>query len=321
MVEGALALVLLAGLIAPHVHDVHQASPRAAATVWLLALAFRALVSVGGAAFFLVYAPRTGLYDSVAQWCWHEALPVVSEVLGFSGHSLPHAAVILPAIALALSLLWLGLGLLTGWLAVRRLIARALGEGPLGITVVPDQRVVVAATGLGRGRIVVSAGALGALDERELEASLAHERGHLCRAHRPLTILGMVLGALARPVPGTRTAERRLASHLERDADEYAVRVTRDPLALASAICKAATSSPPILASLGGTGSTTSRVQTLLEQDRDKGKAPLPGPVLALGTVLTVLVLSLVATLPAWGLGAVPDAGAVVAETDLCHPH
>ena len=229
MVEVVLALALLAGLAAPHLYDLRQASPRAAATVWLMALALRALVSVGGAAFFFVYAPRTGVYDAVAQWCWHEALPVVSEVLGFSGHSLPHAAVILPAIAVALSLLWLGLGLLTGWLAVRRLIARALGEGPLGITVVSDQRVVVAATGLGRGRIVVSAGALGALDERELEASLAHERGHLCRAHRPLTLLGMVLGALARPVPGTRTAERRLAFHLERDADEYACLLYTSP--------------------------------------------------------------------------------------------
>ena len=321
MVDVVLALALLAGLAAPHLYDLRQASPRAAATVWLLALALRALVSVGGAAIFFVYAPRTGAYDAVAQWCWHEALPVVSELLGFSGHALPHAAVILPAIALALSLLWLGFGLLTGWLAVRRLIARAVGEGPLGSTLVSDRRVVVAATGLGRSRVVVSAGALSALDERELAASLAHERGHLCRAHRPLILLGMVLGALARPVPGTRAAERRLTFHLERDADEYAVRVTRDPLALASAICKAATSSPPALASLGGTGSTTSRVQSLLERDRNQGNWPLRGPALALAMVLTVLILSLVATLPAWGLGAVPDAGAVVAETDLCHPH
>lgn len=321
MVEVVLALALLAGLAGPHFHDLHQASPRAAAAVWLLALGLRALVSVGGATFFLVYAPQTGLYDAVAQWCWHEALPVVSEILGFSGHALPHAAVILPAVALTLSLLWLGLGLLRGWLAIRRLVAQAVGEGPLGSTVVPISRVVVAAAGLGRKRILVSAGALGTLDERELAASLAHERGHLRRGHRPLIILGMVLGALARPVPGTRAAERRLAFHVERDADAYAVRVTRDPLALASAICKAATSSSPVLASLGGTGSTTMRVQSLLERDCTQGKAPLQGPALVLATLLTLVVISLVATLPVWGLGAVLDAGAVVAETDLCHPH
>jgi len=321
MLEVALALVLLAGLATPHFQDLRRVSPRAAAAIWLLALALRALVSIGAAVFFFVFVPRTSLYDAVAQWCWHEALPVVSEILGFSGHALPHAAVILPAIALALSLLWLALGLLRGWLAVRRLIARALGEGPLGSTVVPDDRVVLAAAGLGRKRILVSAGALGALDERELAASLAHESGHLSRGHRPLMILGMALGALARPVPGTRAAERRLAFHLERDADEYAVRMTRDPLALASAICKAATCLSPVLVTLGGRGSTTSRVESLLERDGDHPETPPRGPVVALATLLTVLVLSLVATLLVWGLGPVLEAGAVVAETDLCHPH
>jgi len=91
---------------------------------------------------------------------------------------------------------------------------------------------------------------------------------------------------------------------------------------MASAICKAASSSSPALASLGGRGSTASRVESLLERDRDNQcVTPRQGPVFALAALLTLIVLSVVATAPVWGLGAVLEAGAVVAETDLCHPH
>jgi hypothetical protein len=45
---------------------------------------------------------------------------------------------------------------------------------------------------------------------------------------------------LGRPVPGTRAALRGLLLSLDRDADEFAVARTGDPLALASAICKVA---------------------------------------------------------------------------------
>lgn len=315
-----MALVLLAAIAAPHFVDLHRASPCAAASVWLLALVLRTLVAIGGAAFFLIYLPQTGVYGAVAEWCWHEVLPVVSEHLGFSGHPFTHAAVVLPALALALSLLWLAFGLLRGWLTLRSLLARALGEGPLGSTVVPDARVVVATTALGRRRILVSAGALGMLDDRELAASLAHERGHIDRRHRSLMLVAMILGAIARPLPGTGAAERQLAFTLERDADEYAVRATRDPLALAGAICKAAASSSRVLAALGGRGATTLRIERLLEGGRREGRPTGQRSVIALATVLTILVLTLGATLPAWALAAV-DANAVVAETDLCHPH
>ena len=45
-------------------------------------------------------------------------------------------------------------------------------------------------------------------------------------------------------MPGTKDALQRLQFCLERDADEYAVDRTRNPIALASAICKAAVDSP-----------------------------------------------------------------------------
>jgi Zn-dependent protease with chaperone function len=82
------------------------------------------------------------------------------------------------------------------------------------------------------------------LDDAELAAGLEHEWGHINRGHRLLSVLGHGLFALARLVPGTGLALRQLTLQLERDADEYAVRRTGDPLALASAICKSARLAP-----------------------------------------------------------------------------
>ncbi len=320
MVTWLAALALVAAIAAPHFAGLHRVTPRTAASVWMLALLARGLVSVGAAAFFLVYLPRTGLYAAVADWCWNAVLPIVSDGLGLSGHPLTHAAMLLPALALAYSLVWLAFGLARGWLALRRLLGGAFEDGPLGSTVVPDPRVLVAATGLGRPRIVVSARALEVLDERELAASLAHERGHLELWHRPLLLLSMVLGALGRAVPGTRAAQREFAFSLERDADDYAVTATRDPLALAGAICKAATFRSRALAALCGRGRTTLRVEQLLAREASARPPARPHSAVALTAVLGVLVLILVAVLPAWTVAAV-DASALLAETGACHPH
>lgn len=88
--------------------------------------------------------------------------------------------------------------------------------------------------------LLVSDAALRAMDRDELRASFAHEIGHVRRRHRPLILGASLLAAVGRFLPGTQAAERELLFNLERDADEFAVRATNDPLALASAICKAA---------------------------------------------------------------------------------
>jgi Zn-dependent protease with chaperone function len=188
----------------------------------------------------LVYLPATELFRALAEWCWHDVLPVLALHLGISGHALAHAPSIAPGLALATSLLWLVGGLVRAWLALRRHLKTSIGEGPAGSTIVDEAQILVGATRIGRGRTVISHGALRFLDAEELAASLAREEAHIRRRHRPLLFAGSVLAALARVLPGTRTAERELAFQLERDADEYAVRQTRDSLALASAICKAA---------------------------------------------------------------------------------
>ena len=232
--EAATALTVPALVALPHLLPLHRVTPSLAALVWISALALRALIAIGGAIFVLVYLPQTGIYDAVAHWCWHEALPVVATHLGLSGHPLIHAAIVLPGLTLAASLLWLLFGLVRAWLALRAKLRDPVGEGPLGSTIIEDDDIVVGVAGLGRSKIVVSDVALGAMDSAELRASVCHELGHIRRRHRPLLLIASVLSAIARILPGTAAAERALRFHLERDADDYAVAHTRDPLALAS---------------------------------------------------------------------------------------
>jgi hypothetical protein len=225
--------------------------------------------------------------------------------LGISGHPLAHAASIAPGFALATSLLWLIGGLVRAWLTLGRRLERTVGEGPAGSTVVDEARILVAATRVGRGRIVVSRGALRSLDAEELAASLAHEEAR--RRHRPHLLAGSVLAALARALPGTRRAERELAFQFERDADEYAVRQTRDSLTLASAICKAAGDVPaPTLVGLGGGGRVTRRLRYLVDDAPSRGGLLLEASVRALTVLLATGALCLALGLTAWATAAGP---------------
>jgi beta-lactamase regulating signal transducer with metallopeptidase domain len=126
--------------------------------------------------------------------------------------------------------------------------------------------VVLAAAGLARPTLVVSAGALARLDDAELAAAIAHERAHIRRRHRYVLLYAELCRVLGRPLPGTARAVRQLRFHIERDADRSAVRERADRLALASAICKAATGATTRagMAALGGDG-TAARVRELLQ--------------------------------------------------------
>jgi len=155
---------------------------------------------------------------------------------------------------------------------------------------------VLAVAGFTRPTLLVSAGALARLDDAELSAAIAHERAHIRRRHRFVLLFAELCRVLGRPLPGTGHAVRELRFHIERDADRCAVRERADRLALASAICKAATgAATPGLAGLGG-DRTAARVRELLQET-----APDPHPrrlrVLAAGT--TALAVGAALSLPA----------------------
>ncbi|MFJ9949479.1 M56 family metallopeptidase [Kitasatospora sp. NPDC091207] len=94
-----------------------------------------------------------------------------------------------------------------------------------------------------RARVVVSRGAVDLLDERQLTAALAHERGHIRGRHHLVRLavdtFAMVLGRL----PLARTGRAEVALLLEMAADDAALTAaTRTELA--SALCLLATGGP-----------------------------------------------------------------------------
>jgi hypothetical protein len=318
VLEATLALTLVTAIAVPHLIGLDGVTPIWAAAVWLATLTLRALLATAGAIFLFVQLPQMGLLDALTHWCLHHAMPLLTTELGISEHPVAHAAGLLPAAILAGSLVWLVFALTRSWVALARMLGRAVGEGPAGSTVVHDPGLLVAATRLGRRRIVVSDAALRAMDPQELEASLAHELGHLQRRHRPILLTGSVMAAFARVVPGTRAARRELQFHLERDADEYAVSRTSDPLALASAICKAATAAPRGLIALGGRGHARLRVDYLIDDRPTRAGRTLELGTRALAVSLAALVLAVAVTLPVLVLGHAP---AVALSADCHHQH
>jgi hypothetical protein len=304
MIELGIAVGVAALIILPHLLPLHAVPPARASLIWLLALALRALVAMGAVIFAFVYLPQTALFEALMRLCWHAVLPLVSAHLGLSGHPFADAALLLPGLALSASVVWVLFGIGRAWLAMRFDLRRhSLGEGPLGSTVIEDDEVLIAVSRFGRARVMVSRAALRQLDPDELAAGLAHEVGHIRRRHRPLLLIASVLGAVGKLLPGTAVAEREMVFSIERDADEYAIRQTRDPLALASAICKTAGSRyPAAVAGLSG-GGVALRLEYLL-YGPGRGGVKLDRVTRGLVAVMALVVLTIFLTLPAWAMAA-----------------
>jgi hypothetical protein len=255
MTLAALVAAALGGIVLPHVLRLERADPASAAVLWAAALGLRALVVVGTLAGALVLLHPGHLLRALAEWPCAPHHQV-------AGHALAAAG----GLALAISVLWAVWRIVQATVAVRRLVRTALGRGPEDSVIVGGDDVVLAVAGLARPRLLVSAGALARLDDAELAAAIAHERAHIRRRHRFVLLFAELCRVLGRPLPGTAHAIRELRFHIERDADRFAVRGRADRLALASAICKAATGAitRPGMASLGGDG-TAARVRELLQ--------------------------------------------------------
>jgi len=240
------------------------------------------------------------------------------EPLGFSGHSVGDAMSTVPSMLLTASAVSIGFGIWRGSRAVRRLLTHeAIGDGPAGSVIIGGADVVVAAAGLARPRLVVSAGALATLDDEELAASLDHEHGHIARRHRYVLLYAEVCRALGRFLPGTSSAVRALGFELERDADVWAVRRPHDPFALASAICKAAiprSDRGPALASLGGSD-VTRRVDELVA-----ARQPLSGSKVGALNALALTGVTLVIALSAAVPLAVAAGSQRVGQSQTTHP-
>ena len=308
----AFAGGIIASLALPHLLVRTRLAAPVAIRLWLAVLALRGALVVTLVVIAVVYLPATELFSIVTHWCLHAVIPFFATHLGFDGHRLGDAALLVPAIVVAGSVVSVGFGIWRGARTAAAWLRRSsLGPGPYESVIVGGSEVVVAAAGLRAPRVVVSAGALLHLDDAELSAGLEHEWGHVTRGHRFITLAAQLLAGLSRVLPGSRRALDELRFQLERDADEYAVAKTGDRLALASAICKAAGSPPATaaIAALGGSG-VAERVRLLVDQpERHSRPSNLAARTLTLAiAVLTVALLTLTPALASSGFDALGTA-------------
>lgn len=310
----ALAFLAVLGVALPHLVRLDHARPATAAVLWIAALTLRGITAISTALFLALAFPDSTAFKVLTHWCVHSMLPFLGLDADVHGHAFGDAAVLVPAAVIAVSLVAVVLGLLrTASVLMSSLGRKSLGSGPENSVIVGGPEVLVAAAGLVHPRIVVSAGALTALDDEELAASLAHEHGHIARRHHLALAYAECCRAVARVLPGTRKAVRELRFHLERDADEWAVRRDHDPCALASAICKVATAAvptDPLTVALGG-GVVERRLDGLLAPERAALGRLRRGIVDSAAVVMVCITLTSLVAIPAEALAgdraAVPD--------------
>ena len=312
-----LGAVLVPGMAVPYLLPRASLAPMTGAALWLAVLHLRAVVVVLATLIAVFYLPATALFQVLTHWCVHAVLPFLSTHLGLSGHGVGDAAALLPGLVVCISAGWAAFAIWRAARGIRSWVTRSsLGTGPGESVIVGGERVIVAAAGIRNPKVVVSTGALTRLDEDELVASLEHERGHIARHHPYFVLAGNLAHAIARPLPGTKDALGRLQFCLERDADEYAVKRTRDPVALASAICKAANDSPgtgPALATLASS-EAPARLRLLLDRSsaHPKAWAEIAGRSLVV-TMVAGLLLALWVTpgLAAAGAGSMHGSASI----------
>jgi bla regulator protein blaR1 len=308
-IEVLVASLLVLVIAVPHLLPLQRVTPSSAAAVWFLALCLRAVAAVGGAFYLLFYFPRTDHFVTASNLCLDKA--VAGTHVHVSSEPLAYAGVAVPALLLSASLLGTAFVLVRARLYARRLVRQlAIGDGPLGSTVLASDGVMVAVTRSGPARLLVSGAALDELDDDELAAGLQHELGHLRRSHRPVLFAAALLRALARCQPGTRAVYRELCFSLERDADEYALAQTRNPLALASAICKAAIGQGPAAQLIGLQG--RSRVALRLEYLMAGGRPRASYSVERGARMLALTMLALTLVLAACGSGLAVAHGVIL---------
>ena len=179
-------------------------------------------------------------------------IPLVELAAGISGQVIRHSDLPSAPIVIAAGALLAAIGAAAGhaWrrraavlLATDREARRLPGAGRVVVT---DDEAADAYTLPGlRCRIVITAGMLRALDQRERQVLLAHERTHAAGLHY-LFLTAAQLAAAANPL--LRPLAAAVGYTVERWADERAAAVTGDRQLAARAVARAAlaaTAAPP----------------------------------------------------------------------------
>jgi beta-lactamase regulating signal transducer with metallopeptidase domain len=120
---------------------------------------------------------------------------------------------------------------------LRRLVRRARLSGPIVIT---ESDTVICPVAVGSREICLPARVAERLDERALEALLAHELAHLERRDNLWLLIGAVIEAAFWAPPLARIVRGHMQESAELAADDRAVELTADPLGLARSLAEVA---------------------------------------------------------------------------------
>jgi Zn-dependent protease with chaperone function len=151
-----------------------------------------------------------------------------------------------------------------------RLVGRS--EPSLGAVLVEHPEPVAYCVAGRHPTVILSTGALHALQPAQLEAVLAHERAHLAGRHHLLRALARI-GRLVLPfLPLTRDADAQVARLAEMHADDAAARAS-DPRSLATALVVLATGTSPAPALAASATDSVQRIHRLLRPAEPLGKA------------------------------------------------
>jgi Zn-dependent protease with chaperone function len=156
--------------------------------------------------------------------------------------------------------------------------------------------------------VIVTTGALRALDADQLDAVLAHERAHLAGRHHRLLAMARIAGQVLPFLPLMRDADAQVARLVELHADDAATRAS-DPRSLATALVVLATGASPEPALAAAATDAVQRIHRLFGPAEQLGRVHrqllrATAAALALAPVL----LALAPAVAALALGRVPAA-------------
>ena len=156
--------------------------------------------------------------------------------------------------------------------------------------------------------VILTTGAVQALDPGQLDAVLAHERAHLAGHHHRLLALARI-GRLVLPfLPLMRDADEQVARLVELHADDAAAQA-RDPRLLATALVVLATAASPAPALAAAATDSVQRIHRLLVPAEPLGRARRQLlRTIAAALALTPIVLALAPAVLALALGRLPAA-------------
>ena len=188
--------------------------------------------------------------------------------------------------------------------------ARLVGqpEPTLGAVLVEHSQPAAYCVAGRQPTVILTTGAVQALDPGQLDAVLAHERAHLAGRHHWLVAMARIGHEVLPFLPLMRDAEEQVARLVELHADDAATRA-HDPRLLATALVVLATPGSPGPALAAGATDSVQRIHRLL------GPCEPLGPVrrrllraTAAALALTPVLLALTPAVVALALGKLPGA-------------